>query len=73
MPQLGFQRPHLALRPLPGWVVEERLRQQSFRPFGRITLRQGLYLVPALDRHGRKVLLVVDPATATILGRQRRR
>ncbi len=73
MPQFGHQRPHFAPRPLPRWVVEDRLRQQSFRPFGRITLREGMYLVPALDRHGRRVLLVADPATGTILGRQRHR
>lgn len=70
-PQFGHQHPHFAPRPLPGWVVENRLRQQSFRPFGRITLRHGVYLVPAIDRKGRRVLLVVDPATAVVLGRQR--
>jgi hypothetical protein len=65
------QQPHFAPRPLPGWVVEHRLRQQSFRPFGRIAMRNGVYLVSAFDPRGRRVLLVVDPLTAVILGRQR--
>lgn len=61
-----------ALCPLPARVVEHRLRRQSFQPVGRIVLRHGVYLVPALDPHGHRVLLAVDPATAVILGRQRR-
>jgi hypothetical protein len=69
----GGRPAYLAPRPLPGRVVEHRLRQQSFRPIGQIVLRRGVYLVPALDPRGRRVLLVVDPATAVILGRQRRR
>lgn len=69
----GGRPAYLAPRPLPGWVVEHRLRQQSFRPVGQIVWRHGVYLVPALDSRGRRVLLTVDPASGTVLGRQRRR
>jgi hypothetical protein len=34
-------------------------------------MRNGVYLVSAFDPRGRRVLLVVDPLTAVILGRQR--
>lgn len=60
------------VRLLPGWVVEQRLRRQSYRPVGRITLRHGVYVVQAIDPRGRPVLLALDPATAAILGRHRR-
>ena len=69
----GGHPAYLTPRPLPGWVVEHRLRQQSFRPIGQIVWRRGVYLVPALDPRGRRVLLTVDPASGTVLGRQRRR
>lgn len=80
-PGRGWSQPHwhgggpayLAPRALPGWAVEHRLRQQSFRPVGQIVWRHGVYLVPALDPRGRRVLLTVDPASGAILGRQRRR
>lgn len=65
----GF--PYFAPRPLAPWVVEHRLRRQHFQPIGRLVLQRGLYLVPALDPHGRRVVLVIDPITAVILGRQR--
>ena len=70
-PQHGGGYPYFAPRPLAPWIVEHRLRRQHFQPIGRLTLRRGLYLVPALDPHGRRVVLVIDPITAVILGRQR--
>lgn len=71
LPQYGGGFPYFAHRPLAPWIVEHRLRRQHFQPIGRITLQRGLYLVPALDPHGRRVVLVIDPATAAILGRKR--
>lgn len=68
----GFGHSYGPVRYLPGWVVEQRLRRQSYRPVGRITLRHGVYLVQAIDPRGRPVLLALDPATAAILGRHRR-
>jgi len=70
-PQHGGGFPYFAPRPLAPWVVEHRLRRQHFQPIGRLVLQRGLYLVPALDPHGRRVVLVIDPVTAVILGRQR--
>jgi hypothetical protein len=70
-PQHGGGVPYFAARPLAPWVVEHRLRRQHFQPIGRLTLRHGVYLVPALDPRGRRVVLVIDPITAVILGRQR--
>ncbi len=65
-------RPQHAVRPLPPREIVRLLRRQHVQPIGRITLRHGVYWVPVLDHRGRQVLLLVDPATAAILGRQRR-
>jgi hypothetical protein len=70
-PQHGGGYPYFAPRPLAPWIVEHRLRRQHFQPIGRLTLRHGVYVVPALDPHGRRVVLVIDPLSAVILGRQR--
>lgn len=56
---------------LPPRVVEQKLCRQLFQPIGRIEFRHGVYLVPALDPLGRRVLLAIDPATGGILGRRR--
>lgn len=65
--------PRFTLQPLPPRVVEHQLRRRHIHPIGRITLHRGVYLVPALDRHGRRVTLAVDPVSAVVLGPARHR
>ena len=62
--------PQQVLRFLAPRDIEHRLRRQHVHVVGRMVLHHGVYRVPALDRHARRVLLLVDPATAAILGRQ---
>ncbi len=65
--QAPYYAPYRPRGILPLGIVRHKLQRRDFRHIEDIRLRDNVYKVRAIDRYGRPVRLIVDPATGEIL------
>ena len=62
-----YYAPHRPRGILPLGIVLHKLQRRDFPHIEDIRLRDDVYRVRAIDRYGRPVRLIVDPATGAVL------